>query len=107
MLLTDYIDKDLKKLEEKNPKEYRQLTIQLAQLEASRDKYPAKSERQFLGVSTKYYRVLYKIEQDYIICLVLLKKQGRKIENRHYGLAETRYKEFCKKLKDWKKSSKE
>lgn len=100
-LVTDFIDKDLKKLERKNSREFDELSIQLLQLEASGSYYSAKPERQFLGIGTKHYRVLYKIEQDYIVCLVFLKKQGQKIENRHYDVAEARYKDFCKQLEEW------
>jgi len=106
ILLTDFVDKELETISKKNKREYNALKNEIAQLEQSGDYYPGVSERQFKGIKTKYYRILYVIEGEFIICLVLAKKQGQKLENYHYDLAAKRYKEVKRQLKEFKTKTK-
>ena len=100
-LVTNIVDKELKGIEKKDPREWKKLSTQLAQLEASGDSYPYTPEREYRGLKTKYYRILYKIYDEYIVCLVMAKKQGQKLENYHYDLADVRSKKFKKQLETY------
>lgn len=100
-LVTNFVDKELKGIEKKDPREWKKLSTQLAQLEASGDSYPYTPEREYRGLKTKYYRILYKIYDEYIVCLVMAKKQGQKLENYHYDLADVRSKKFKKQLETY------
>lgn len=95
-VITKDIDNDLKEIQRKQPTEWEKIKGALTQLEASGHDYPGKQERKYKAIKTKYYRILYRFYGDYIICVVCFKKQGQKIEKRHFDLADQRFKEITK-----------